>query len=124
MRCGHKWLRGNIVDKKGINVYDFHIIELEIIWKRHCNQLLRYFTGRLDKKSSYEVNENSEGNNSVPNFFDDVCIEPENDNESEATINVEYHEQTNIIFHGTFATNNEVTKHPLHSIHNLLIHNT
>ena len=39
LRNGLKWYQAKIVQKLGINVYDVHVPELDVIWKRHCNQL-------------------------------------------------------------------------------------
>ena len=35
-----KWLRGKVVRRLGVTVYLVHVPELDITWKRHCNQLL------------------------------------------------------------------------------------
>ncbi|XP_068240182.1 uncharacterized protein [Palaemon carinicauda] len=40
LRDGPKWFQGEIVQKLGVNVYNVHVQELDVIWKRHCNQLL------------------------------------------------------------------------------------
>ena len=42
LREGEKWLEGTVIQKLGINVYGVHIESLNVIWKRHANQLLRY----------------------------------------------------------------------------------
>ena len=39
VRNGPKWYQTRFVQKLGINVYDVPVPELDVIWKRHCNQL-------------------------------------------------------------------------------------
>ena len=39
LRPGPKWYTGVIVDKLGVNIYEVFINELEILWRRHANQL-------------------------------------------------------------------------------------
>ena len=41
LRDGSKWLEGTVVQARGVNVYDVHIHSLDVVWKRHANQLLR-----------------------------------------------------------------------------------
>ena len=40
LRSGPKWFNAVIVEKLGINVYNVQISQLDVIWKRHANQLL------------------------------------------------------------------------------------
>jgi hypothetical protein len=37
---GPKWYKGTIVQKLGINVFNVHIDQLDVVWRRHSNQLL------------------------------------------------------------------------------------
>ena len=41
MRDGEKWLHATVADKIGVNIYNVHVHDLNVIWKRHANQLLR-----------------------------------------------------------------------------------
>ena len=41
LREGPKWYHGKILQKLGVNVYNVRIDELNIVWKRHTNQLLK-----------------------------------------------------------------------------------
>lgn len=38
---GPKWYTGSIVRKLGVNIYDVLVKDLNVIWKRHLNQLLK-----------------------------------------------------------------------------------
>lgn len=40
LRGGPKWYTGTIVQKLGVNVFQVHIKDLDVVWKRHANQLL------------------------------------------------------------------------------------
>ena len=40
VREGKKWYPATVVEKIGINVYNVHVYEFDVIWKRHLNQLL------------------------------------------------------------------------------------
>ncbi|XP_068205135.1 uncharacterized protein [Palaemon carinicauda] len=40
LKDGPKWFQGEIVQKLGVNVHNVHVLELDVLWKRHCNQLL------------------------------------------------------------------------------------
>ena len=55
VREGKKWYPATVVEKIGINVYNVHVFEFDVIWKRHLNQLL-----------------------AIPDTSDVVSLEPEN----------------------------------------------
>ena len=40
MRDGEKWLHATVANKIGVNIYNVHVHDLNVIWKRHANQLL------------------------------------------------------------------------------------
>ena len=40
VREGPKWHQATVVQKLGVNVYNVHIHQLNVVWKRHANQLL------------------------------------------------------------------------------------
>ena len=40
LRDGDKWLRGTVIQQLAINVYNVHIHDIGVVWKRHANQLL------------------------------------------------------------------------------------
>ena len=42
VRPGPKWYRGIVVEKLGINIYDVYINDLDMMWRRHTNQLKHY----------------------------------------------------------------------------------
>ena len=41
LREGPKWYNGSIIAKLGVNVFNVLIDDLNVIWKRHSNQLLK-----------------------------------------------------------------------------------
>ena len=51
LREGEKWLQGTIVQKLGINVYGIHVDSLNIVWKRHANQMLRCYSLDMPQES-------------------------------------------------------------------------
>lgn len=40
VREGPKWLKAVVQQQLGINIYNVHVLDLDIIWKRHINQLI------------------------------------------------------------------------------------
>ena len=40
MREGGKWLKASVVEKVGINIYHVYVEQLDVVWKRHANQLI------------------------------------------------------------------------------------
>ena len=54
MSQGPKWVQGTIVEKLGVNVFNVHIHDLNVIWKRHSNQMLL-----RDISNSNDVNDKS-----------------------------------------------------------------
>ena len=51
LRDGPKWYHATVVEKLGINVYNVHIHELDVIWKRHLHQLIRGVPSRPDSQN-------------------------------------------------------------------------
>lgn len=51
LRDGPKWFHGTVVQKLGVNVYNVHVHQLDVVWKRHCNQLLLSNVVAEEKKS-------------------------------------------------------------------------
>ena len=41
LRSGPKWLQSTIVSKLGQNIYEVHVHELDVVWRRHKHQLLK-----------------------------------------------------------------------------------
>ena len=50
LRSGEKWLKGTIVEQLAVNIYNVLIHDYNIIWKRHCNQLLSLKVNSPDVK--------------------------------------------------------------------------
>lgn len=48
VRGGQKWLRATVVERVAINIYNVHVDDLNVIWKRHVNQLLKIPDSRSD----------------------------------------------------------------------------
>jgi hypothetical protein len=48
LRDGPKWLAGTIQEKIGINMYKIHVSDLDVIWTRHVEQLLKRKTNGRD----------------------------------------------------------------------------
>lgn len=69
LRDGPKWMLGTIVQKLGVNVYNVHINDFNIIWKRHANQLL------FVSNSPGDVNDSNE--------FNDVVVSDRNDEQEQ-----------------------------------------
>ena len=40
LRGGQKWYTANIIERIGVNVYNVHVHDLNIVWTRHANQLV------------------------------------------------------------------------------------
>ena len=53
MRSGPKRHRAKIVNRFGINVYEVFVPELDIVWKRHLNQL--WYTPAVSHEPRCEV---------------------------------------------------------------------
>ena len=41
VREGPKWLKAIVTEKVAINIYNVHVVDLNIVWKRHITQLLK-----------------------------------------------------------------------------------
>ena len=65
---GPKWYPAIIVDKLGINVYNVYVEELDIIWKRHKNQL-SFVSCHYNNSNSNSVN-NSHSTDITDHFAD------------------------------------------------------
>ena len=55
VREGRKWLNATIVNVLGENVYEAHIHDLNVIWKRHTHQLLPLSPETLPVPASQSV---------------------------------------------------------------------
>ena len=62
LREGPKWYHATIVQKLGPNIYNVHIHQLDVIWKRHLNQLLSVSC----KSEIASKNQNDKASSSVP----------------------------------------------------------
>ena len=54
LREGPKWLHATIVQQLGINVYGVHVHDLNVVWKRHANQMLNDSI-TIDDNNSQEI---------------------------------------------------------------------
>lgn len=67
MSGGPKWYVATVIEKLGINVYNVHVHDLDIVWKRHKNQLM--LTGADESTDSTEtLVDNNVPCNPVPNI--------------------------------------------------------
>jgi hypothetical protein len=51
LRDGPKWYQSTVVQKIGINIYNVHIHDLDVVWRRHTNQLLLVAPGETEPHS-------------------------------------------------------------------------
>ena len=65
VRDGRKWYRGTVTQRIAINIYLIKIIELDLIWKRHTNQLLPVPYDSNNQPTNNN-NENDKSQPSVP----------------------------------------------------------
>lgn len=58
VREGQKWLKATVTRKVAFNIYDVHVFDLNVIWKRHINQLIHLPVSDKEVASCFDNNNN------------------------------------------------------------------